>query len=433
MWKEIFATTSTSYSGTTDRDTPLRELIRVLPDLAEEFFDKCYVIEKRGTKQNSDEIEVNMNYDFIEDGYSKFDIDSHPLMIMVNEQKHDLLQHPLCLALISEKWYRFRRSYFFQLMFYWIFLLLVTSHILTSPSPISNPQLFSCTEFFGNITVHGNLTYQVFDVNSAWNDISRIMVMIFAVLWFISAFVSVVFRKTKKITHPTMLLDAFVFLLSLYITAHNFSHISDGNLSFYTDVRSCEQWLITAITIITAWLNLLIHMRLVPKVGIFTILFQEVLKTFVQIIPVFFVFLTAFALGFYVLLSNKDNFATPEDAMFKTMVMMAGELDSKEIFFKDIPPEGWGDQWDLGPQEVPFSGPTYSIFVIFFLLLSIVALNVLVGLIVDGIPNFLQNADVRMLSLLVRIVIEREKNMDMNANKTRGPNHDLGDLYFCLI
>ena len=58
---------------------------------------------------------------------------------------------------------------------------------------------------------------------------------------------------------------------------------------------------------------------------------------------------------------------------------------------------------------------TYTIFVIFFLLLSIVALNVLVGLIVDGIPNFLQNADVWMLTLLLRIVIERDRNMQTNA------------------
>ena len=110
------------------------------------------------------------------------------------------------------------------------------------------------------------MTYQVFDVNSAFNDASRIMITIFAVLWFIWAFVSVVLMKTKKITKLPMLCDALVFLLSLSNAAHNFSHISDGNLSFYTDVLSCEQWQVTAITITIAWLNLLLHMRLLFKV-----------------------------------------------------------------------------------------------------------------------------------------------------------------------
>ena len=49
--------------------------------------------------------------------------------------------------------------------------------------------------------------------------------------------------------------------------------------------------------------------------------------TFMSIISVFFGLLTAFALQFYVLLFNKDNCATPQDAMFKTMTMMAGEFD----------------------------------------------------------------------------------------------------------
>ena len=81
-------------------------------------------------------------------------------------------------------------------------------------------------------------------------------------------------------------------------------------------------------------------MRLLPIVGKYIILFQKVVVTFLKISTVFFVLLTAFALGFYVLLSNKDNFTTPQDAMFKTMIMMTGEFDFGDIFFKEKPPEG---------------------------------------------------------------------------------------------
>ena len=89
--------------------------------------------------------------------------------------------------------------------------------------------------------------------------------------------------------------------------------------------------------------------------------------TFMSIISVFFGLLTAFALRFYVLLFNKDNCATPQDAMFKTMIMMAGEFDFGDIFFQEVPPEGWGDQWDLGHQKAPLPGLTYTMFVIFFI------------------------------------------------------------------
>ena len=97
---------------------------------AEEFLDKCSVIEKRDTKQKSVETEViNMNYDFIEDNNSKKDIDGHTLM-MVNAPKLELLQHPLCLAIIHDKWYRIRPNYYFSVMLYMIFFWLFTSYIL---------------------------------------------------------------------------------------------------------------------------------------------------------------------------------------------------------------------------------------------------------------------------------------------------------------
>ena len=48
-------------------------------------------------------------------------------------------------------------------------------------------------------------------------------------------------------------------------------------------------------------------------------------------------------------------------------------------------------------------------FVIFFFLLSIVALNVLVGLTVDDIRNFLHNANLRELSLRLQFLREMER------------------------
>ena len=444
MWKESFQMTLEG------KDTPLRKLIRELPDLAEEFLDKCCKTEKRHIKNKSVEVEViNMNYEFIEDDKSTHDKDNHPLMIMLNEKKLDLLQHPLCLAIIRGKWSRFRTRYFLHLICYMIFLGIVTSYILSSPSPISNPQLFSCTEFFGNITVSENMTTQEFEVNSHMNVISRYIILVITGLWVTWAYHKWWFKLwgvqwggkgttepsldriiqscsptqpnptqliTEIIPNTEFLCDTLVCLLSLYIAAHNFSKISEGNIFFKTDVRTCEQWQVSAVTITIAWLNLLIHMRLLPIVGKYIILFQKVVVTFMKISTVFFVLLTAFALGFFVLLSNKDNFTTPQDAMFKTMIMMAGEFDFGDIFFQDIPPEGWGDQWDRGPQPIPFPGLTYTMFVIFFLLLSTVALNVLVGLTVDGIPNFLQHADLQTLTLLLKIVLEREKGE--NIDKT---------------
>ena len=100
-----------------------------------------------------------------------------------------------------------------------------------------------------------------------------------------------------------------------------------------------------------------------------------------------FIFVLAFALGFHVLLKHETEFATTQDALLKTLVMMSGELEYPKIFF------------DYG--KVPFPGLTYTIFVIFFLLISIVTLNLLVGLTVDDIKASLDQAEIRNLTLKV--------------------------------
>ena len=132
--------------------------------------------------------------------------------------------------------------------------------------------------------------------------------------------------------------------------------------------------------------------------------------TFFAVSYVFIILLMAFSLGFHTLLSHRENFMYPKDALLKTMIMMSGEIEYGDIFFKEKPPTGWGQKWDLGHETVPFPFLTYSLFVVFFVMLSIVALNVLVGLTVDDIRNFLEDADLRKLSMRLKFVLEMERH-----------------------
>ena len=78
--------------------------------------------------------------------------------------------------------------------------------------------------------------------------------------------------------------------------------------------------------------------------------------------------------------------------MLKTLVMMSGEMEYTDIFHGE---EG----------GVPYPQITYMLFVVFFFLLSIVTLNLLVGLTVDDIKEFLDEAEFKNLKLKVRLYI----------------------------
>ena len=144
-------------------------------------------------------------------------------------------------------------------------------------------------------------------------------------------------------------------------------------------------------------------------VGKYIILFQDVILTFLSVSIVFVIMIIGFAFGFHILLSNREEFKTPYDALLKSFMMMSGEIDYGEIFFMDNPPEGFGDKYDQGHEKVPFPVITYAMFLVFLFLVSIVAINVLVGLTVDDIRNFLENADLLKLSMRLRYILAMER------------------------
>ena len=109
--------------------------------------------------------------------------------------------------------------------------------------------------------------------------------------------------------------------------------------------------------------------------------------------------------------------------VFFMVISTLGEIDYSEIFFKDNPPLGWADKWDQDWESVPFPFITYGMFLVFFFFVSIVALNVLVGLTVDDIRNFLENADLRKLTMRLKFILAMER-LAMKNKKNKALTSD---------
>ena len=60
-----------------------------------------------------------------------------------------------------------------------------------------------------------------------------------------------------------------------------------------------------AFAVFLSWMVLLLHIQMIPKLGIFVAMFTDVLKTFAQFFIVFAFFIVAFALSFHILLGNQ--------------------------------------------------------------------------------------------------------------------------------
>ena len=75
---------------------------------------------------------------------------------------------------------------------------------------------------------------------------------------------------------------------------------------FSRPLLQCWQWQFGAMVIVLAWLNLLGDIRQLPYLGIYVIMFFDILKTFLRFVIVFTVFIVAFGLGFHALLVTKS-------------------------------------------------------------------------------------------------------------------------------
>lgn len=61
---------------------------------------------------------------------------NHPLMLMVKNNREDLLVHPLVTSLLRWKWNSYGRVvYYFNLSLYCIYLVFLTGYVCTTTAP----------------------------------------------------------------------------------------------------------------------------------------------------------------------------------------------------------------------------------------------------------------------------------------------------------
>eukprot|EP00092_Neocalanus_flemingeri_P034661 GFUD01037707.1.p1 GENE.GFUD01037707.1~~GFUD01037707.1.p1 ORF type:complete len:1460 (+),score=369.86 GFUD01037707.1:404-4381(+) len=476
-------------------DTPMRLLIRNLPEMAERVLDRCREVsinakdQKEITNYNFEYLEDTFRYklkeeddkklykhvdnlketidfneeDIEEDGdfaapytyYGDIFVSNHPLMVINNYKQQNLLQHDVTSTLINRKWNHFGKwFYYFNFLFYSCFLATLTTYVLSSQpyNPQMYPNLYQCSPYFSDHQFDNkNQTYlfpeEVFQgsrdtLNYGSRTILVVLTFIrflsivigheFKIVWettvkvcfilkefcllLVSPFLSKKKKKTQeekeaiKIEVPSQNLFYFflkqewalIFDLAVYIQAlviaFNETYVIETpeHPQLRTYLRSCFQWQVSAACVTLAWINLLVYMRQMSLVGKYIIILNDIIYTFVTFVVIFIIFVIGFTFGFYLLLHTQGSFETISTAFMKTLIMMSGEFDYGDIFFPD------------GEASAPFPTITYILFIVFFILLALILLNLLVGLSVSDVAIFVEVADLKKMSMRLKFVLNME-------------------------
>ena len=105
----------------------------------------------------------------------------------------------------------------------------------------------------------------------------------------------------------------------------------------------------------------------------------------------------------------KLAFDSPSWALVKTYVMMIGEFEFEGMFTEhDDPTKNVTENTELA-KNIPFPDCSTILFVVFVLVMSVIIMNLLVGLAVDDIKEIQEHAELQKLSMTVQLVLESER------------------------
>ena len=263
-----------TFTGKSTLNTPMRMLVKKFPDIAEFVLDKCYKEVKRDS-----EVCIEMNFEFVEDtfNYKKIEgpkqkhsvvmnpfrqqnivfqhftssniteernegfenpytndyemiLRNHPMILMAENSRAELLRHPLCLALVRKKWKRYGKYsfYFVNLLPYLLYLAFTTLFVLTSPNPISHPQFYNCSEYFDNQIPILNDTIQIDSIlpeeDEFGNKTAKILLWILTAIFLLRDVFQdkhlVLINAVVYLDVPwAFILDYVLYVLVIYVTA----------------------------------------------------------------------------------------------------------------------------------------------------------------------------------------------------------------------
>uniref|UniRef100_A0A8C3Q8B5 Transient receptor potential cation channel subfamily A member 1 n=1 Tax=Geospiza parvula TaxID=87175 RepID=A0A8C3Q8B5_GEOPR len=375
-WEEAVVTFSHSSSA---NKCPLLEMVEYLPDSFKLVLDNC-IIESSEEKTSRDfYIEYNFRYlqcpltlnKKVKDGEDIFYEPLTTLNAMVRHNRMELLSHPVCKEYLLMKWMAYGfRAHLMNLGIYSLGLIpltLLVTHIQPG-RPLNGTELYE---------------------DSYFTRVCMCLVLIMSLLGICKEIFQLIQQKLKYLLDYSNLLDWTIYTTSIIFVS-----------SLFINTPAHLQWECGAIAVYLSWMNFLLYLQRFENYGIYVVMFWEILRTLIRIAVVFFFLILAFGLSFFVLLGSQQTYSTPLLSVMKTFAMMLGDINYHDAFLDP-----------LLSSELPYPFLSYTVLIIFTLLIPILLMNLLIGLAVGDIAEVQKYAALKRIAMQVNLHTNLEKKL----------------------
>ncbi|CAL4076212.1 unnamed protein product, partial [Meganyctiphanes norvegica] len=379
-------------------------LIQTLPKVYERALDQA--ITKADCKQDSDEFFTEYNFYPIQISKERLAEEKAKLPdmpgsgppplyacnAMVQSGRVDLLMHPVTQKYLEMKWQAY--GMYVQIFILFIYLLYLSFVTMFTAGLLGYGS--SVHILFTIINDHPEVNHQVksnqfiFQITrgTAWHCIS-IAIFVFSIAGIFKEFFHIYHHGIKYLSDAFNAVEWALYLSSICMVIPVLCGTEWRNQQFNS----------AAVAVFSAWVTLLIYLQRFDSIGIYIVMFLEILNTLLKVLAVFSILIIAFGLSFYVLLSHIINFwfitkghhlgfTDVSMSIMRTFSMMLGEVDFLNSFV--YPFYGVGIRGSI----LYFPKTTFAMLIIFMILMPILLMNLLIGLAVGDIESVK-----RMLSL----------------------------------
>ncbi len=336
--------------------------------------------------------EVEMKLDFRNIIAHCHPFESRYLQAFIDDGKKEILEHPLCQAFLFLKWNKVKSMYFNRILIYTVKVLILTTFVLTvfncnigksadamlanktdnqmgsEQKSLNHTEMCAEDTWSHYFAANDHLGYKFLYWFLFLITLSEIYTKLYGTLAFSS--MKLYFKEVQNISEW---FEIILFIILLIV-----SHFDISN-----------HYPIGAFAVLLGWYNLMFLVGQLPEFGAQVEMYNRITKEFFKLFVTFSFVLIGFTISFSIIFHNDKNFKNPFMGFIKILVMMTGEQDLDPI--KEVT-----ENTDL---PIPIRGVSQFLFVLFLFMITIVLMNLLVGIAVNDISALKKTAE---LSKLVR-------------------------------